>query len=84
MDYVQLIGLTASFFTTVSFVPQAVKVYKTKETKSISLGMFVLFTLGITAWLAYGLLISDLPIISCNSVSLVLAIYILIMKIRLG
>jgi MtN3 and saliva related transmembrane protein len=78
-----IIGCAAAFCTTVSFVPQAIKVYKTKHTKDISLGMFLLMTTGVLFWLIYGLMISSPPIIAANAATLLLSFYILVMKIRL-
>jgi MtN3 and saliva related transmembrane protein len=78
-----IIGYIAAFCTTAAFFPQALKVYQTKQTRDISLWMFLLMTTGLTAWLIYGLLISSAPIISANIITLVFAIYILIMKITL-
>jgi MtN3 and saliva related transmembrane protein len=77
------LGFFAAFCTTVAFVPQAIKVYKTKSTLDISLGMFLLMTVGVGAWLIYGIIINSLPIIMANGVTLLLSIYILIMKIKL-
>lgn len=82
MTLVTIIGLTAATLTTLSFVPQAVKVIKTKHTKDLSLEMYTLFTVGIGLWLVYGILNHDLPIILSNIVTVVLAATILIMKIK--
>jgi len=76
-------GYLAAFCTTASFLPQVIKVFKTKHTKDISLGMFLLMTAGVSFWLIYGLLISSPPIIMANSVTVVLSFYILFMKLKL-
>jgi len=76
------IGFFAAFCTTFAFLPQAAKVWKTKSTKDISLYMFVIFTIGVFSWLIYGIIISDLPIILANAVTLILSIFILICKIK--
>jgi MtN3 and saliva related transmembrane protein len=76
-------GYLAAACTTISFIPQAVKVYKTKSAKDISLGMFSLMTAGVLFWLIYGIMINSLPIIAANAVTLFLSLYILMMKIRL-
>ena len=78
----EYIGFFAAFCTTVAFLPQALKVYKTKSTKDISLSMFIIFTVGVLSWLLYGINISDLPIILANSITLILSIFILIYKIK--
>lgn len=76
-------GFAAAFCTTIAFVPQAIKVYKTKHTKDISLVMFLLMNLGIVLWLIYGLMLNSYPIIIANAVTIVLAFYILARKIKL-
>lgn len=82
MDSVTYIGLMAAILTTISFLPQVIKTIKTKETKDLSLGMYITFTLGIALWLTYGIIISDLPIILANSVTIILAGIILTLKIK--
>ena len=76
------IGFLAAFCTTFAFFPQAVKVWKTKSTKDISLYMFVIFTAGVFSWLIYGITISDIPIILANAVTLILSLFILVYKIK--
>ena len=77
-----IIGLIAAFCTSLSFVPQAVKVIKTNDTESLSLTMYSLFSFGILMWLIYGILLKDIPMLIANTITLVLALIILIMKIR--
>ena len=79
---INYIGFFAAFCTTIAFLPQAIKVYKTKSTKDISLYMFLIFTLGVLSWLIYGIAISDLPIILANAITLVLSFFILIYKLK--
>tara|TARA_B100001027_G_scaffold142177_1_gene98930 strand:+ start:358 stop:618 length:261 start_codon:yes stop_codon:yes gene_type:complete len=79
---IKYIGFFAAFCTTIAFLPQAIKVYKTKSTKDISLIMFIIFTLGVFSWLIYGLIINDLPVILANVVTLILSLFILLYKIR--
>jgi MtN3 and saliva related transmembrane protein len=76
------IGFFAAFCTTIAFYPQAVKVWKTKSTKDISLSMFIIFTIGVFSWLVYGVVISNLPIILANTVTLTLSLFILIYKLK--
>ena len=76
------IGLTAALLTTIAFVPQAIKALKTKQTKDISLIMYILFTAGVLCWLVYGIMLGELPIILANSVTLIFAAMVLILKIR--
>ena len=79
---IKYIGFFAAFCTTFAFLPQAIKVYKTKSTKDISLYMFLIFTIGVLSWLIYGLIIGDLPVILANAVTLVLSFFILIYKLK--
>jgi MtN3 and saliva related transmembrane protein len=78
----ELIGYMAATLTTVSFVPQALHSFKTKDVSGISLGMYSIFTLGIALWLVYGLLINAWPIVIANVITLVLASLILALKLR--
>jgi len=77
-----LIGFLAGFCTTIAFIPQVIKVYKTKSTKDISFAMFAIFTFGVLCWTIYGLFIVNLPMIIANAITLVLASAILIAKIK--
>lgn len=76
------IGSVAAVLTTVSFVPQAVKVIRERQTKGISLGMYVLFTLGVALWFVYGVLIDSSPVYLANGITLLLAGTILATKVR--
>ena len=78
------IGFIAAILTTVAFVPQVGKVWRTRSAKDVSLGMYTLFTLGVALWLAYGILIHSWPIILANGVTLVLAGMVLVMKLKFG
>ncbi|MDO8458368.1 MAG: SemiSWEET transporter [Burkholderiaceae bacterium] len=78
----ELIGYMAATLTTVSFVPQALHSFRTKDVSGISFGMYSMFTLGIALWLVYGLLISAWPIVIANVITLALAAMILVMKLR--
>ena len=78
------IGLAAAFCTTIAFLPQVIKCWRTRSTADISLVMFVVFALGVSLWLVYGLMTGDLPLIAANGVTLVLAGTILVLKLRHG
>ena len=82
MDYVNLIGSIAGTLTTISFMPQVIKTYKSKSAKDLSLGMFSLFCVGIVLWLVYGLLNHDLPVIISNVVTLILSSTLLYFKLK--
>ena len=72
MDAITLLGLLAATLTTVAFLPQVIKNWKTRSAGDLSFGTFGLFTGGLVLWLSYGLLIGNLPIIVSNTVTLVL------------
>jgi MtN3 and saliva related transmembrane protein len=76
-----ILGFVAGVITTISFVPQVVRTYRNKSGRDISLWMMLLFALGITLWLIYGLLLMSLPIILANAVTLVLVMAILVLKL---
>lgn len=82
MDWIKIVGYLAAAATTIAFLPQTFHTMKTKDTKGISLGMYVVYTFGIIMWLLYGIFIKDFPIISANTVTLVLAIIILGHKLK--
>jgi MtN3 and saliva related transmembrane protein len=77
-------GYLAATMTTLAFVPQAVKTIRTRDTRSISLGMYVVFTIGIGFWLVYGIALDSMPMILSNIVTFVLSATILGLKIKHG
>ena len=81
ITWIEIIGLAAAALTTISFLPQAIKVWKTKSAKDLSLGMFSIFTTGVLLWLIYGILVVDIPIIAANAVTLMLSGTILYFKL---
>jgi MtN3 and saliva related transmembrane protein len=81
-DFIPYFGYLAAILTTLSFLPQAIKTIKEKNTEGISLIMYSMFTAGVLFWLMYGLFINDLPIIVANMVTLILAVSILYLKVK--
>ena len=79
-----LIGYCAATLTTAAFVPQAIKTLRSRDTRAISLWMYVVLTVGVALWLAYGLVLVSWPVILANAVTLPLAMTILAMKVRHG
>lgn len=77
----EIISYLAATLTTASFVPQAILTIKTKDTESLSLGMYSTFTLGVLCWLIYGIHLGDKAIIAANAITLLLASSILFFKI---
>lgn len=84
MPYSELIGYAAAILTTAAFVPQAWLTWRTRRADGVSLGMYSIFTAGVVLWLAYGVLIGSWPMIAANSITLLLALFILLMKIHHG
>jgi MtN3 and saliva related transmembrane protein len=78
MPVTDLLGYLAATLTTLSLVPQVVRVWRTRSAEDLSPGMYVLFTLGVASWLAYGLLLRAWPVVAANTVTLLLAAAVLI------
>ena len=81
MPLVTIIGAIAALCSTISFAPQAWKIIQTRETKDISLGMYLFTVTGFAAWLSYGVMLKQWPLIASNGVCLALSAFILTMKI---
>jgi MtN3 and saliva related transmembrane protein len=81
---IEWFGYAAAILTTGSFVPQALMTIRTRNTAGISLAMYVIFTVGVGLWLAYGVHLGSWPMILANSVTLLLAATILVLKLRYG
>lgn len=84
MGLVDVVGFGAAALTTLAFVPQAVLTWKQRRAEGVSLGMYVVFVIGVACWLAYGVLIGSAPIIVANIITLALSGFILAMKLRHG
>ncbi len=82
MDNATLIGLIAASLTTTAFLPQVIKIMKTKSTRDISLKMYVILALGVLLWLVYGFMIMSWPVIAANTTVLVLSIIIIVFKVK--
>ncbi len=78
----ELIGIFAAFLTTVSFLPQTLKTIKSRDTRGISLIMYILFSLGVFLWLIYGILLQNYIIAVANSITLSLCGIILTIKVK--
>lgn len=84
MTFVDTLGYLAACLTTSAFIPQAVQVWRTQRTQDLSLGMYLVFTLGVLLWLVYGLVIGAWPVVAANAITLLLALFILAMKVKHG
>ena len=79
-----LIGAVAGTLSTIAFIPQAWRIWRTRSARDLSLPMYLIFTAGVALWLLYGLVLGALPIIVCNGVTLLLAGTVLAMKLKFG
>jgi MtN3 and saliva related transmembrane protein len=82
MDSVILLGLAAGALTSLSFLPQLIKTWRSRSAGDISLAMYVIITTGFVLWLWYGILISSIPVIVANVVTLLISSMIMILKIK--
>jgi len=81
---VKIVGFAAATCTTLAYAPQFIKVWRTRSTEDISLGMFLVMVLGLVLWLLYGFLSGDTPLVAANAITIVLAGGILFMKLKYG
>jgi MtN3 and saliva related transmembrane protein len=79
-----LVSSIAAVLTTAAFVPQALHIIRYKETRAISLQMYVVFAIGVAFWLVFGFMIWNWPMIVANTITLALALTILRMKLKYG
>jgi len=82
IDIYEIIGLIAALFTTIAFVPQVYKTWKSKSADSLSLTMYIIFFIGIVLWLIYGIHLNSLAIILANSITSVLALLLIVFKLK--
>ncbi len=81
MNSTQLLGLAAGACTTIAFLPQVIKTWKSRTAKDLSLGMFSFFCFGVLLWLIYGIMMRDIPVIIANLFTLILASILLFFKL---
>jgi len=79
-----IIGMLAGTLTTISFIPQVIKVLRTKNTKDLSLMMYVIIFIGVLLWLIYGIAIDRYPMIIANAITIIFVSIILFMKNKHG
>ena len=82
MNLVDTLGITAGFVSTVAFLPQVMKICRTQSTKGISLGMYILYSLGLILWGIYAYLIQSWPLLLTEIVTGLMTFYILVMKVK--
>lgn len=81
MDFTTTLGFSAALFTTISNIPQAVKIIRTKETKGVSATSYTVLFIGLALWVAYGFLRNDWPVIVANSISALICGIVLFLKL---
>lgn len=84
MDSISIIGFVAGILGTICYLPQVIKAWKTKETKDLSLLMYITISLGMVLWFIYGLALREAPIYLANGIALLLTTSILYLKIKYG
>ena len=82
MESIEIVGLVAATLTTSSFIPQVYKAFKNKSTKDVSLTMYTVLLIGTILWLIYGINIQSLAVILANSITALLVLIVLILKIK--
>ncbi|WP_437678718.1 SemiSWEET transporter [Sorangium sp. So ce131] len=84
LEAVTAIGLIAATLTTISFLPQVLRTLRTRDTRSISVGMYATLVAGVGLWLVYGLLTRDMPIIIANAITFLFSGTVFVLKLRYG
>ena len=84
MTLTDWVGSIGAMLTTLAFVPQVSKIWRSRSAKDVSLPMYVTFTGGILFWLASGVMLGSWPIIGANIVTLILALAVIVMKLKFG
>ncbi len=79
---IEFLGYVSAVLTTIAFLPQIIKTFKTKSAKDVSMGMFVLFTCGVFLWIVYGFLTVTMPVLIANAVIFCLSLTQIILKIK--
>jgi len=81
---IDLVGMLAGALSTVAFVPQVWRVWRTRSARDLSLPMYLIFTTGVALWFVYGVMLGAAPIIVCNGLTLLLAGSVVAMKLKFG
>ena len=84
MTNIDWLGTVAGILTTLAFLPQVLKVWRSRSARDISLGMYAIFATGVACWVVYGWLLSIWPVIIANVVTLILVAVVIAMKLRWG
>ncbi len=84
MEGIAILGLAAGTITSITFVPQVIKIWQTRSAKDLSVAMLLLLMLGVSMWLAYGIIVKDIAIIYTNSMVMAMGLLMLYFKWRFG
>jgi MtN3 and saliva related transmembrane protein len=84
MNYIDILGYIAGILVVISLLPQAMKSWKTKKTRDISLARYVIYVTGLILWIIYAIITGNGPVAAMNSIGLILALTILYLKLRYG
>lgn len=82
MAYIDILGYIAGILVVISLLPQAIKSWKTKSTQDISLWRYIIYTIGLILWIVYAVIVKNGPVAAMNSVGLLLALFILCLKLK--
>ncbi|HMT95983.1 MAG TPA: SemiSWEET transporter [Ferruginibacter sp.] len=82
MTAIEILGLAAGTISSITFLPQVTRIWKTKSAKDLSMNMLFLLILGVSMWLVYGVVQKDLAIIYTNSMVLVMSVIMFFFKIK--
>jgi MtN3 and saliva related transmembrane protein len=82
INYLTTLGLAAGLLTTIAYLPQVIKTWKSKSAQDLSWSMLIVLCIGIVLWLVYGFSVQDIPVIAANILTLLLVSIILVLKIR--
>ncbi len=82
MNTIETIGFIAAILTTIAFLPQVIRTWKTKSTQDLSFGMILIFMVGVSLWLIYGIMINDRPVMFANVFTLLLIFVLFGLKLR--
>jgi MtN3 and saliva related transmembrane protein len=81
-NFITMIGIIAGTLTTISLLPQLLKTLKTKSAKDLSSLMLIILCIGVILWITYGIIRKDTPLVLANSITLIIALIILVLKFQ--
>ncbi len=80
--WIEALGLLAACLTTSSFLPQALRIWRTRSARDVSLVMYVMMAAGNSLWLSYGILMESISMIFANATCLLMVVSVLVLKVR--